>query len=158
MRRYDTRQNGSVPARFVLHAGDVSYADCLGPRWDSYFDMIEPVAKQLPWMVAAGNHEVRGEERGRGREAGRDKTRDKRPEGQGEDTRREKGKAREVNRGVESGRSMGGGNWWLARRVGRAAERRWVAKFGRTGHRGRKREKSVSGCVGRARSCCALTR
>ena len=43
---------------FLLHVGDMSYADCLNPRWDSYFELIEPLASRLPWMVTAGNHEI----------------------------------------------------------------------------------------------------
>jgi len=45
-------------AALLLHAGDMSYADCDGARWDSYFDMIEPLSKTLAWMVSAGNHEI----------------------------------------------------------------------------------------------------
>jgi hypothetical protein len=47
--------NGS---HFVLHVGDMAYADCDEPRWDSYFDSIQPLASHLPWMVSAGNHEI----------------------------------------------------------------------------------------------------
>ncbi|CAM9294202.1 unnamed protein product [Phaeothamnion confervicola] len=43
---------------FVLHAGDLSYADCDPRRWDSYSRLVEPVASRLPWMAAAGNHEI----------------------------------------------------------------------------------------------------
>jgi len=42
----------------VLHAGDMSYADCDGARWDSYFEKIEFLANRMPWMVTAGNHEI----------------------------------------------------------------------------------------------------
>jgi len=42
----------------ILHAGDLSYADCNPSLWDSYGDMIEPLAKRVPWMVCAGNHEI----------------------------------------------------------------------------------------------------
>ncbi|CAM9192450.1 unnamed protein product [Choristocarpus tenellus] len=42
----------------VLHAGDLSYADCDQPRWDSFLRLLEPVASRLPWMVSAGNHEI----------------------------------------------------------------------------------------------------
>ncbi|CAM9158106.1 unnamed protein product [Pylaiella littoralis] len=42
----------------VLHAGDLSYADCDQPRWDSFMRMLDPVASRIPWMVAAGNHEI----------------------------------------------------------------------------------------------------
>ncbi|MBI4941588.1 MAG: metallophosphoesterase family protein [Actinobacteria bacterium] len=53
---------------FHLLAGDISYADASGrgeatddyepTRWDTYFRQIEPVAAQVPWMVAAGNHDI----------------------------------------------------------------------------------------------------
>jgi len=44
--------------KMILHAGDLSYADCDQPLWDSYGEMIEPLAKKIPWMVCAGNHEI----------------------------------------------------------------------------------------------------
>jgi predicted phosphodiesterase len=44
--------------KMILHAGDLSYADCNQPLWDSYGEMIEPLAKKIPWMVCAGNHEI----------------------------------------------------------------------------------------------------
>jgi predicted phosphodiesterase len=44
--------------QMILHAGDLSYADCKAALWDSYGEMIEPLAKQIPWMVCAGNHEI----------------------------------------------------------------------------------------------------
>ncbi|CAN0551303.1 unnamed protein product, partial [Ectocarpus sp. 12 AP-2014] len=27
-------------------------------RWDSFMRMLDPVASHVPWMVAAGNHEI----------------------------------------------------------------------------------------------------
>ena len=58
---------GQDPA-FHLHAGDISYADSSGDGlitdtydvrlWDSWFTQIEPVASQVPWMVALGNHDM----------------------------------------------------------------------------------------------------
>jgi hypothetical protein len=42
----------------ILHTGDLSYADCDQPLWDSYGVMIEPLSSFLPWMVCAGNHEI----------------------------------------------------------------------------------------------------
>ncbi|CAM9841713.1 unnamed protein product [Scytosiphon promiscuus] len=42
----------------VLHAGDLSYADCEEDRWDSFMTMLDPAASSIPWMVAAGNHEI----------------------------------------------------------------------------------------------------
>ena len=32
--------------QMVLHAGDLSYADCNQPLWDSYGEMIEDLAKE----------------------------------------------------------------------------------------------------------------
>nr|CCA24554.1 Iron(III)zinc(II) purple acid phosphatase putative [Albugo laibachii Nc14] len=43
--------------RAIFHAGDLSYADSDQPRWDSWAKMVEPIASQIPWMVASGNHE-----------------------------------------------------------------------------------------------------
>ncbi|KAH9603753.1 hypothetical protein KSS87_019571 [Heliosperma pusillum] len=42
----------------LLLPGDLSYADCWQPRWDSFGRMVEPLASQRPWMVTTGNHEV----------------------------------------------------------------------------------------------------
>mmetsp|Transcript_2363 Transcript_2363/g.1695 ORF Transcript_2363/g.1695 Transcript_2363/m.1695 type:complete len:452 (+) Transcript_2363:54-1409(+) len=42
----------------ILHAGDLSYADCNQTKWDTYGLMIEDLAKARPWMVGPGNHEV----------------------------------------------------------------------------------------------------
>ncbi|CBN76693.1 conserved unknown protein [Ectocarpus siliculosus] len=50
--------DGDNSIDLVLHAGDLSYADCDQPRWDSFMRMLDPVASRLPWMVAAGNHEI----------------------------------------------------------------------------------------------------
>ena len=44
--------------RALLHAGDMSYADCDHVRWDSWGRLVDPLAKTLPWMVCPGNHEV----------------------------------------------------------------------------------------------------
>jgi len=41
----------------VLHAGDLSYADCLQPRWDTYAQLVDPLASLVAWMTVAGNHE-----------------------------------------------------------------------------------------------------
>lgn len=51
---------------FVLHVGDISYADGRHKMWRSFMDMIEPVASQTHYMIAIGNHEydyVTGKER-----------------------------------------------------------------------------------------------
>jgi hypothetical protein len=44
--------------QMILHAGDLSYADCNQTMWDTYGQMIEPVSKRIPWMVGPGNHEI----------------------------------------------------------------------------------------------------
>lgn len=42
----------------ILHAGDLSYADCNQPKWDQYGVLIEPLSAVRPWMVGPGNHEI----------------------------------------------------------------------------------------------------
>jgi Icc-related predicted phosphoesterase len=66
----------------ILHAGDISYADCNLTRWDTWFDMVEKTAarvqndssnqsetttrtsssssfaSRLPWHICPGNHEL----------------------------------------------------------------------------------------------------
>jgi hypothetical protein len=42
----------------ILHTGDLSYADCEQDLWDSYGNMIQPLASKTPWMVCPGNHEI----------------------------------------------------------------------------------------------------
>ena len=44
-------------AEFVLHNGDVSYADGDPQIWKSFFDTIEPFASVAPYMVGVGNHD-----------------------------------------------------------------------------------------------------
>ncbi|XP_071719413.1 probable purple acid phosphatase 20 [Rutidosis leptorrhynchoides] len=41
-----------------LLPGDLSYADMIQHRWDSFGRLVEPLASQRPWMVTQGNHEV----------------------------------------------------------------------------------------------------
>ncbi|MFD7713648.1 purple acid phosphatase family protein [Streptomyces sp. NPDC059785] len=59
---------GQNPA-FHLHAGDIAYADPAGQGksedsgfdsrvWDQFLAQTESVAKQVPWMVAYGNHDM----------------------------------------------------------------------------------------------------
>ncbi|GAB3892193.1 metallophosphoesterase [Kibdelosporangium lantanae] len=55
-------------AAFHLHMGDLSYANSSGGGetsdsydarvWDQFFVQNEPVAAQVPWMMAIGNHEM----------------------------------------------------------------------------------------------------
>ena len=42
----------------VLFAGDLSYADGDGPRWDSYARIGEPLWAHMPTAHTGGNHEV----------------------------------------------------------------------------------------------------
>lgn len=44
---------------FLWIAGDLSYANGNQPLWDSYFDMLDPVASRLPVMACPGNHEYK---------------------------------------------------------------------------------------------------
>jgi len=43
---------------FILHNGDISYADGFQQRWDTYFREIEDFAANTAYMVTLGNHEV----------------------------------------------------------------------------------------------------
>ena len=52
----------------VVVVGDLSYADsaarpsarrpCSQRRWDSWFEMVEPLASRMPLMTCPGNHEI----------------------------------------------------------------------------------------------------
>ena len=48
--------NANITA--ILHAGDMSYADSVQERWDSWFELIEFLSKSTPWLVCPGNHEI----------------------------------------------------------------------------------------------------
>ena len=43
---------------FVLHAGDLSYANGNSLGWDVWFEMIAPLAANVSYMPSIGNHEV----------------------------------------------------------------------------------------------------
>eukprot|EP01129_Flabellula_baltica_P001237 TRINITY_DN1112_c0_g2_i1.p1 TRINITY_DN1112_c0_g2~~TRINITY_DN1112_c0_g2_i1.p1 ORF type:complete len:519 (+),score=87.76 TRINITY_DN1112_c0_g2_i1:17-1573(+) len=45
-------------ADFVIHDGDISYADGFQQRWDIFMRKIEAVAAYTPYMVTPGNHEI----------------------------------------------------------------------------------------------------
>ena len=45
-------------ASFAVIAGDISYSDCDGTRWDSSLEMLEPLASWKQLMVGPGNHEI----------------------------------------------------------------------------------------------------
>ena len=41
----------------VIHVGDLSYADADETRWDSWQQLVAPLASQVPYIVQVGNHE-----------------------------------------------------------------------------------------------------
>ncbi|GMH99302.1 hypothetical protein TrLO_g8383 [Triparma laevis f. longispina] len=43
--------------RRVDHFGDISYARGISSTWDVWFDLIEPYASKVPYMITIGNHE-----------------------------------------------------------------------------------------------------
>lgn len=43
---------------FLIHSGDLSYANGYQPTWDSWGKTIQPLANHLPYMVSVGNHET----------------------------------------------------------------------------------------------------
>lgn len=52
-----SRDDNERPASIVLCGGDCSYADANPNRWDSWFDLVEPLVSRVPLQVAVGNHE-----------------------------------------------------------------------------------------------------
>jgi len=40
-----------------LLPGDLSYADYMQSQWDTFGELVEPLASAKPWMVTEGNHE-----------------------------------------------------------------------------------------------------
>jgi acid phosphatase type 7 len=42
---------------FALHIGDISYAVGYAARWEQFFAEMMPLASQVPYMTAIGNHE-----------------------------------------------------------------------------------------------------
>ncbi|XP_059441254.1 purple acid phosphatase 18 [Corylus avellana] len=40
-----------------LLPGDLSYADYMQHRWDTFGELVQPLASARPWMVTEGNHE-----------------------------------------------------------------------------------------------------
>lgn len=42
---------------FVIHSGDISYAEGDPTLWKAWFTLVEPVAASSPWIPALGNHE-----------------------------------------------------------------------------------------------------
>ena len=44
---------------FLMIVGDLSYANGEQSVWDTYFDMLEPLAARIPVMTTPGNHEAK---------------------------------------------------------------------------------------------------
>ena len=42
---------------FVLHIGDICYAEGLSYRWEEWMTMVEPYSSLIPYMVSIGNHD-----------------------------------------------------------------------------------------------------
>ncbi|CAA0836965.1 Purple acid phosphatase 18 [Striga hermonthica] len=40
-----------------LLPGDLSYADYMQHKWDTFGELVQPLASERPWMVTQGNHE-----------------------------------------------------------------------------------------------------
>jgi len=47
-----------VDTDFILHFGDISYAVGRGSLWETFCNLIDPIASFSPYMVSIGNHEV----------------------------------------------------------------------------------------------------
>ncbi|KAF5727965.1 purple acid phosphatase 18 [Tripterygium wilfordii] len=45
--------------KYDLHLlpGDLSYADYMQQKWDTFGELVQPLASARPWMVTEGNHE-----------------------------------------------------------------------------------------------------
>ena len=56
------RSAAAVAADLHLHAGDLCHANGDPDIWDAWFDMIEPLARQRPYLTVFGNHD--GDETG----------------------------------------------------------------------------------------------
>ena len=49
--------NDPQQIEFILHVGDISYADGDQSRWDSWGNAFEFLSAKTPWMTLPGNHE-----------------------------------------------------------------------------------------------------
>jgi hypothetical protein len=43
--------------QMILHIGDISYAVGYQSQWDTFFDLVEPISANVPYMTCIGNHE-----------------------------------------------------------------------------------------------------
>jgi hypothetical protein len=48
----------ATPYDVMIYTGDLSYADYYQPLWDSFGELVSPLARERPWMVTEGNHEM----------------------------------------------------------------------------------------------------
>ena len=44
----------TTPASLILCAKDMNYTKSIQPHWDSWFDLIEPLISQTPFLFAVG--------------------------------------------------------------------------------------------------------
>jgi len=44
-------------SEMIFHMGDIAYAEGKSHIWDRFFELIEPYASTMPYMIGAGNHE-----------------------------------------------------------------------------------------------------
>lgn len=54
MLKLDASSNYSM----VLFSGDISYANFNSHIWDTWGNMVQPLADHVPFMFAVGNHEL----------------------------------------------------------------------------------------------------
>jgi len=52
------RTHQQTPYNFLMHSGDISYANGIQKYWDVWGNMVVQFSSQVPWMVAVGNHEI----------------------------------------------------------------------------------------------------
>lgn len=52
------KMNQANSYNFLIHSGDLSYANGYQPIWDSWANMVQPLAVQVPYMASVGNHET----------------------------------------------------------------------------------------------------
>ena len=54
---YQLSRPNNEHSELILHAGDISYARGASYIWDRWFQLIEPLATKVPYMINIGNHE-----------------------------------------------------------------------------------------------------
>jgi len=52
------RDPATAKDEMMIVNGDISYARGWPWIWERYFDLIQPLATMMPWMVGVGNHEI----------------------------------------------------------------------------------------------------